>query len=277
MLLDSLAADRHRARRTSTSSCSRTSTSITPGGVLAACEAGAAAAPRVPERDVRRRRGGVAARDRAARARSRVVHPRADRAARGERAARARRRRSQPRRSATASGSTAAPGTRPGSCSPRSTMPGGPVVFAADLIPGRAWVHLPITMGYDRYPELLIDEKAALLGDLEARGGRLFFTHDPEVALGTVAQATPGGRSHTVDERASSTRSRRRRGLRCGAQLVSRPAAEELAAAQRSAPARSRRRGAAPWSPARSSQRPSNVAARRRCRGRCPGTDRRGR
>jgi hypothetical protein len=27
------------------------------------------------------------------------------------------------------------------------------------LIPGRPWVHLPITMGYDRYPERLIDEK----------------------------------------------------------------------------------------------------------------------
>ena len=33
-------------------------------------------------------------------------------------------------------------------------------VLAADLIPGRPWVHLPITMGYDRYPELLIDEKS---------------------------------------------------------------------------------------------------------------------
>ena len=32
----------------------------------------------------------------------------------------------------------------------------GPLVFAADLIPGRAWMHLPITMGYDRYPERLI-------------------------------------------------------------------------------------------------------------------------
>src|SRR5690348_2104905 len=29
------------------------------------------------------------------------------------------------------------------------------VVFCADLIPGRPWVHLPVTMGYDRNPELL--------------------------------------------------------------------------------------------------------------------------
>jgi glyoxylase-like metal-dependent hydrolase (beta-lactamase superfamily II) len=28
----------------------------------------------------------------------------------------------------------------------------GPVLFAADLIPGRPWVHRSITMGYDRFP-----------------------------------------------------------------------------------------------------------------------------
>ena len=39
-------------------------------------------------------------------------------------------------------------------------------IGTADLIPGRPWVHLPITMGYDRYPELLIDEKTRLLEDL---------------------------------------------------------------------------------------------------------------
>ncbi len=59
----------------------------------------------------------------------------------------------------------------------------GPVVFCGDLIPGSNWVHLPITMGYDRFPELLIDEKTRLLGDLEGRGGRLFFTHDVEFAM----------------------------------------------------------------------------------------------
>ncbi|MCB9735789.1 MAG: MBL fold metallo-hydrolase [Deltaproteobacteria bacterium] len=64
----------------------------------------------------------------------------------------------------------------------------GPIVFAADLIPGVPWVHLPVTMGYDRYPERLIDEKAALLADLVARGGRLFFTHDPETAMGRVTE-----------------------------------------------------------------------------------------
>jgi len=62
----------------------------------------------------------------------------------------------------------------------------GAIVFAADLIPGRPWVHLPITMGYDRYPELLIDEKGSLLDDLLSRNGRLFFTHDAECAMARV-------------------------------------------------------------------------------------------
>lgn len=68
----------------------------------------------------------------------------------------------------------------------------GPVVFAADLIPGAAWVHVPISMGYDRYPEMLIDEKRRLLADLTTRHGRLFFTHDPHHAMGLVKQDEKG-------------------------------------------------------------------------------------
>lgn len=60
------------------------------------------------------------------------------------------------------------------------------VVFLGDLVPGVPWVHLPITMGYDRYPELLIDEKSILLGDFAANGGYLFFTHDANCALSRV-------------------------------------------------------------------------------------------
>ncbi len=75
----------------------------------------------------------------------------------------------------------------------------GPVVFAGDLIPGRPWVHTPITMGYDRFPELLIEEKEALLSDLIARGGRLFFTHDPGTALATIHR-DDRGRYTTRDE-----------------------------------------------------------------------------
>lgn len=68
----------------------------------------------------------------------------------------------------------------------------GPVVFAADLIPGRAWVHRSVTMGYDRFPELLIDEKTRLLDDLVARNGRIFFTHDPTTAMARVTRDEVG-------------------------------------------------------------------------------------
>jgi len=68
----------------------------------------------------------------------------------------------------------------------------GPLVYAADLIPGRAWVHLPITMGYDRYPEQLIDEKTDLLARLVEQRGRLFFTHDHEVAIARVSRNEKG-------------------------------------------------------------------------------------
>lgn len=61
----------------------------------------------------------------------------------------------------------------------------GGVVFCADLIPGRPWVHLPVTMGYDRHPEKLIDEKRRFLLDKIERGVRLFFTHDLGCALAT--------------------------------------------------------------------------------------------
>jgi len=93
-------------------------------------------------------------------------------------------------------------GPAPGLLLAEVAMPAGPVVFAADLIPGRPWVHVPITMGYDRFPERLIEEKTALLGDLVARHGRLFFTHDPTIALGTVSRDAKGKFS-TVDDRAT--------------------------------------------------------------------------
>jgi len=65
----------------------------------------------------------------------------------------------------------------------RDGRPHGGVVFCADLVPGLPWVHVPITMGYDRNPELLIDEKQAFLEDKLARDVHLFFTHDPGIAL----------------------------------------------------------------------------------------------
>ena len=68
----------------------------------------------------------------------------------------------------------------------------GGVVFCADLIPGRPWVHVPITMGYDRNAELLIDEKRTFLEDKLVRNVHLFFTHDPGCALAQVTRDDKG-------------------------------------------------------------------------------------
>lgn len=89
-------------------------------------------------------------------------------------------------------------GHTPGQLVPEVMMPDGPVVFPADLIPGSHWVHLPITMGYDRFPEQLIDEKREILTNLMNRDGRLVFTHDPSVAIGRVVQ-DERGRFKVVD------------------------------------------------------------------------------
>jgi len=78
-------------------------------------------------------------------------------------------------------------------------QPRGGVVFCADLIPGRSWVHVPITMGYDRNAELLIDEKRSFLEDKLARNVHLFFTHDPHCALAQVSRDEKG-RFGTVHE-----------------------------------------------------------------------------
>jgi glyoxylase-like metal-dependent hydrolase (beta-lactamase superfamily II) len=68
----------------------------------------------------------------------------------------------------------------------------GPITFLGDLVPGVPWVHLPITMGYDRYPELLIDEKKALLDRIVGENGWAFFTHDPHTAAARIERDAKG-------------------------------------------------------------------------------------
>jgi glyoxylase-like metal-dependent hydrolase (beta-lactamase superfamily II) len=77
-------------------------------------------------------------------------------------------------------------GHTPGLLLTRVETPRGPVTFMGDLVPGAPWVHLPITMGYDRYPELLIDEKREVLERIRAEDGWMFFTHDTKVAAAKV-------------------------------------------------------------------------------------------
>lgn len=66
------------------------------------------------------------------------------------------------------------------------------IFFGADLVPGTAWVHVPITMGYDRAPEMLIDEKARIFDELVASDTWLFYTHDPAVASSGLSKDETG-------------------------------------------------------------------------------------
>jgi glyoxylase-like metal-dependent hydrolase (beta-lactamase superfamily II) len=61
------------------------------------------------------------------------------------------------------------------------------VMFCGDLIPGRHWVHVPITMGYDRYPEMLIDEKMSLYRKANLNTWNFFFTHDSDVSAAKIS------------------------------------------------------------------------------------------
>ncbi|MBC8067533.1 MAG: MBL fold metallo-hydrolase [Deltaproteobacteria bacterium] len=89
-------------------------------------------------------------------------------------------------------------GHTPGLLLTRVETPHGPITFMGDLIPGAPWVHLPITMGYDRYPELLIDEKHAVLDRVRSEHGWLFFTHDANVAAAKV-EVDAKGRYHAAE------------------------------------------------------------------------------
>ncbi len=86
-------------------------------------------------------------------------------------------------------------------------QPHGGVVFCADLVPGRPWVHVPITMGYDRNAELLIDEKQAFLKDMLAREVHLFFTHDPGCALAQLTCDAKGRFGTTHEQERLQARS----------------------------------------------------------------------
>ncbi|MCA9668273.1 MAG: MBL fold metallo-hydrolase [Myxococcales bacterium] len=81
---------------------------------------------------------------------------------------------------------TVSDGHTPGLMLARLQTQKGSAVFCADLVPGKPWIHLPITMGYDRFPELLVDEKTPFIERARADGTHLLLTHDPVHASCTV-------------------------------------------------------------------------------------------
>lgn len=68
----------------------------------------------------------------------------------------------------------------------------GEMLFAADLIPGVPWVRTTITMGYDRFPELLIDEKSSVLKEAAQRGKWIFYTHDTSISASMISENEKG-------------------------------------------------------------------------------------
>jgi len=79
-------------------------------------------------------------------------------------------------------------GHTPGHMHTIATSGAKKIVFAGDLVPGRAWVHLPITMGYDRNAEQVIDEKKKFFDKFANDNSWIFYTHDHEVAMSHVRQ-----------------------------------------------------------------------------------------
>ena len=70
----------------------------------------------------------------------------------------------------------------------------GTMIFAGDLVPGRAWVHVPVSMGYDRFPELVINEKEDLYRVAVPERWWVFYTHDAQCAASRVESVQDGSR-----------------------------------------------------------------------------------
>ncbi len=73
------------------------------------------------------------------------------------------------------------------------------LVFVADLLPTTAHLAPAWNMAYDVRPLITIDEKMAFLEEAVDAGWDLFFEHDPEVAVASLARTERG--IATVDHR----------------------------------------------------------------------------
>ena len=66
------------------------------------------------------------------------------------------------------------------------------LIFTGDLVPGTHWVHLPITMGYDRFAEKVIDEKAELYQTSVSKNWWHFYTHDANYCMSKIIKSEKG-------------------------------------------------------------------------------------
>lgn len=77
-------------------------------------------------------------------------------------------------------------GYTPGQLLPEIAMPGGPLIYAGDLIPGIPWLRLEVCSALDRDAECTVGEKEQLLDYLVATRGRLILSRDPDVAMAKI-------------------------------------------------------------------------------------------
>lgn len=68
----------------------------------------------------------------------------------------------------------------------------GLLALVTDLVPGMPWIHLPIALGYDRFPEKTTEEKEVLYRRLLPQNGLLGFAHDPTTAVARLRQDSLG-------------------------------------------------------------------------------------
>lgn len=65
-------------------------------------------------------------------------------------------------------------------------------LFTSDLAPGLAWTNISISMGYDRYAELIVEEKKKLFEELIDKAPLLFYTHDPNIVCAKLIRNEKG-------------------------------------------------------------------------------------
>ena len=66
------------------------------------------------------------------------------------------------------------------------------VLFCGDLFPFTSHIPIPYVMGYDLQPLVTVQEKKKILPIAIEQNWKLFFEHDPEVIMATVAESQRG-------------------------------------------------------------------------------------
>lgn len=82
---------------------------------------------------------------------------------------------------------TQSDGHTPGMLLSYIRTPGDNILVAGDLAPGHPWINLPITMGYDRFPEGLIDEKQMMFEKIAENDDWIFYTHDSRYSFSKLS------------------------------------------------------------------------------------------